>query len=101
MIFGAHGGREEKGLRVEAIQQGSKRRDAHMFCHSPESWKELWEEVFWGKTSGGVGNFERVPEEGLSRRERRKVLLLSVIGKRGFEEHASRLTGMLLADGDG
>ncbi|KAJ7254646.1 hypothetical protein B0H12DRAFT_1233309 [Mycena haematopus] len=39
LILGSHVGRRSKGLRL-----GSMGR--HMFCHSPESWRELWEEVF-------------------------------------------------------
>lgn len=42
-IFGSHGGKAEKGLRVEATNS----RGEHMFCHSPESWNELWDgEIF-------------------------------------------------------
>ncbi|KAG5350701.1 hypothetical protein C0989_009628 [Termitomyces sp. Mn162] len=36
MIFGSHKGREEKGFR-DAVRSRS------MFCHSPETWKELWD----------------------------------------------------------
>ncbi|OCH94147.1 hypothetical protein OBBRIDRAFT_789486 [Obba rivulosa] len=39
IIFGSHGGRQEKGLNVE----GRLRRGGYMFCHSPESWVELWD----------------------------------------------------------
>ncbi|PCH33461.1 hypothetical protein WOLCODRAFT_61989, partial [Wolfiporia cocos MD-104 SS10] len=44
VIFGAHGGLQEKGFR-----QRSRVTDASslMFCHSPDSWAQLWEsEVF-------------------------------------------------------
>ncbi|KAF9565193.1 hypothetical protein CPC08DRAFT_759665 [Agrocybe pediades] len=48
IIFGSHGGRPVKGLRIEAPPR--LRKDAverYMFCHSPESWKKLWcEDVF-------------------------------------------------------
>ncbi|KAI0684950.1 hypothetical protein BC835DRAFT_578409 [Cytidiella melzeri] len=37
-IFGVHGGLEVKGERQRKNSHG-----IHMFCHSPESWKELWE----------------------------------------------------------
>ena len=37
-IFGAHGGLAVKGNRERVNSHG-----IHMFCHSPESWKELWE----------------------------------------------------------
>ncbi|KAF9446314.1 hypothetical protein P691DRAFT_213464 [Macrolepiota fuliginosa MF-IS2] len=43
IIFGSHGGRAVKGLRTEVINA----RGGHSFCHSPESWKELWDgEIF-------------------------------------------------------
>ncbi len=38
MIFGGHGGLPQKGLRERKNSHG-----IYMFCHSPESWKELWE----------------------------------------------------------
>ncbi|KAJ6537692.1 hypothetical protein B0H19DRAFT_1213596 [Mycena capillaripes] len=37
MIFGCHGGLPTKGYML-----GS--RENQIFCHSPESWKEMWEE---------------------------------------------------------
>ncbi|KAI0795120.1 hypothetical protein C8Q75DRAFT_712487 [Abortiporus biennis] len=40
-IFGAHGGRTEKGFRTE--DRFGRKREIPMFCHSPESWTELWE----------------------------------------------------------
>jgi hypothetical protein len=40
MIFGSHVGRDEKGFRI--TMTGNR-----MFCHSPESWKEMWKEL-WG-----------------------------------------------------
>jgi len=45
VIFGTHGGRPVKGLRTE---RSAPRLDGRIsFCHSPESWKELWDgEVF-------------------------------------------------------
>ncbi|KAJ8518181.1 hypothetical protein ONZ45_g4716 [Pleurotus djamor] len=39
VIFGCHGGLPKKGLR----QQIFKNIDYRMFCHDPESFKELWE----------------------------------------------------------
>lgn len=42
LIFGAHGGLPEKGVRARKNSHG-----IHMFCHSPASWAQLWEsEVF-------------------------------------------------------
>ena len=44
LILGAHGGRPVKGLRVEMFRPNS--HGVTMFCHSPESWVEMWETVF-------------------------------------------------------
>ncbi|SJK99966.1 uncharacterized protein ARMOST_03277 [Armillaria ostoyae] len=45
MIFGSHVGRREKGFRIEVDSSSSHRRN--MFCHSPESWRSLWDgEIF-------------------------------------------------------
>ncbi|KAF9817464.1 hypothetical protein IEO21_03421 [Rhodonia placenta] len=48
LIFGAHGGRSSKGLRRVRERVGEKGwRTEPMFCHSPESWRALWDgEVF-------------------------------------------------------
>ncbi|KAH7872125.1 uncharacterized protein C8R40DRAFT_1053221 [Lentinula edodes] len=43
MIFGVHGSRPEKGFWHPT---GTER---YMFCHSPDSWKDLWEGLFGGK----------------------------------------------------
>ncbi|PCH33469.1 hypothetical protein WOLCODRAFT_62696 [Wolfiporia cocos MD-104 SS10] len=44
VIFGAHGGEAEKGFRAASSLTASSER---MFCHSPESWVQLWDgEVF-------------------------------------------------------
>ncbi|KAJ7621182.1 hypothetical protein FB45DRAFT_137011 [Roridomyces roridus] len=42
VIFGTHVGRAVKGFREESICSGGH----HMFCHSPESWREMWNQVF-------------------------------------------------------
>lgn len=39
MIFGAHGGSPEKGFRSETTANAK----VEMFCHSAESWKEIWD----------------------------------------------------------
>ncbi|KIP07663.1 hypothetical protein PHLGIDRAFT_412077 [Phlebiopsis gigantea 11061_1 CR5-6] len=42
VIFGVHGGLPVKGVRDRKNSHG-----IYMFCHSPDSWKDLWEkEVF-------------------------------------------------------
>jgi len=47
IIFGAHGGRPVKGLRTEMLNS----RGGYMFCHSPESWKDLWDGQVFRKDS--------------------------------------------------
>ncbi|KAK0480786.1 hypothetical protein IW261DRAFT_1563464 [Armillaria novae-zelandiae] len=54
MIFGVHGGRLEKGIR-EAGSNSGRRRD--MFCHSPESWRALWDGEIYPKGSVRVDAF--------------------------------------------
>ncbi|GJE94374.1 hypothetical protein PsYK624_105430 [Phanerochaete sordida] len=44
-IFGSHIGRPEKGLRTE-LARPNVASSVRMLCHSPESWRELWEGVF-------------------------------------------------------
>ncbi|KAK0435190.1 hypothetical protein EV421DRAFT_1837206 [Armillaria borealis] len=39
MMFGSHGANLTKGLRTETLDN----RTLSMFCHSPESWKALWD----------------------------------------------------------
>ncbi|KAJ8509376.1 hypothetical protein ONZ45_g8455 [Pleurotus djamor] len=39
VIFGIHGGMQEKGVRVTHFKDVEYR----MFCHSPQSWEELWD----------------------------------------------------------
>ncbi|EMD41568.1 hypothetical protein CERSUDRAFT_110117 [Gelatoporia subvermispora B] len=53
MIFGGHGGRPEKGYRTES----GTRRGTYMFCHSPESWKELWDGQVFPKGTVEVDAF--------------------------------------------
>ena len=45
LILGSHVGLPEKGLRMSSIQPGQIDRSIRMFCHSPESWTEMWETV--------------------------------------------------------
>ncbi|KAF9481164.1 hypothetical protein BDN70DRAFT_855524 [Pholiota conissans] len=61
VIFGQHGARPIKGYRTEAIhvqplkdEDGNTIPPVQMFCHSPESWKELWtEQIFAGPDGKG------------------------------------------------
>lgn len=51
IMFGQHGSLPEKGFCIEAIRKDnetSEIRQHAMFCHSPESWKKLWEEDIFG-----------------------------------------------------
>ncbi|KAH7335613.1 hypothetical protein B0J17DRAFT_670811 [Rhizoctonia solani] len=43
-IFGSHNGAPEPGIYSDL---GGP--DHHMFCHSPESWRDLWIELFGGQ----------------------------------------------------
>ncbi|KAJ7220508.1 hypothetical protein GGX14DRAFT_674926 [Mycena pura] len=42
VIFGAHTGRRVKGFNMGGCCSGGH----HMFCHSPETFREMWGEVF-------------------------------------------------------
>ena len=49
VIFGQHLGMPVKGFRDEVLYSG-----LNMFCHSPESWMQMWvEDVFGGKDKDG------------------------------------------------
>ncbi|KAJ7705361.1 hypothetical protein B0H17DRAFT_920314, partial [Mycena rosella] len=43
VIFGSHVGRSTKGMWQDPFPREENRR---MFCHSPESWAEMWGEIF-------------------------------------------------------
>lgn len=45
IIFGSHRGLPTKGLRVGTRNTSQTPQGISMFCHSAESWKELWEGV--------------------------------------------------------
>ncbi|KAG6918961.1 hypothetical protein DXG01_010200 [Tephrocybe rancida] len=65
IIFGAQGGRVEKGFRtvLEALTSSGK----YMFCHSPETWKELWDgEVFKKGTVKVEAGLQEVERNDLS-----------------------------------
>jgi hypothetical protein len=48
VIFGQHVGMPVKGLRDEVMYNG-----LNMFCHSPESWMQMWVDVFGGEDKDG------------------------------------------------
>jgi hypothetical protein len=50
VIFGLHVGNPEKGLISNPARGGHQ-----MFCHSPESWTQLWDGLVFGK---GVVNVQ-------------------------------------------
>lgn len=58
LILGSHAGRAEKGFRTEIPRLNSRGRT--MFCHSAESWAEMWEMEVFGK---GTVKVEAVLEE--------------------------------------
>ncbi|KAH9481459.1 Methyltransferase ausD [Psilocybe cubensis] len=54
IIFGQHGAQPEMGTRLEIVRMDgtdSEIGQHTMFCHSPESWKKLWEEDIFGPGS--------------------------------------------------
>ncbi|KDR76359.1 hypothetical protein GALMADRAFT_67446 [Galerina marginata CBS 339.88] len=51
VIFGQHGSRPEKGLRTE-VGRVVNGKMVHMFCHSPDSWREMWTQEVFGPDSG-------------------------------------------------
>lgn len=82
IIFGQHGSRPEKGFRTEGSSKvriaaahavGAPVTDYAMFCHSTESWKEMWEkDVFGG--NGGAGE-KRIKADAELVQVQRKDLL--------------------------
>lgn len=43
MLFGSHVGSQEAGIIRDELRGGDKA----MYCHSPQSWKDLWETVIF------------------------------------------------------
>ncbi|GBE78165.1 hypothetical protein BKA93DRAFT_784516 [Sparassis latifolia] len=68
LLFGAHGGRVQKGLG-SPISRGRR-----MFCHSPESWAELWNGQVFRK--GTVEVNSRLVEVSLPTTEGEEFTLL-------------------------
>ena len=73
MLLGAHGGQPKKGSQVETF--GPSSREIAMFCHSPESWEELWDGQVFEKGTVEV-------EAGLH--EVNRIDLVSVSGDNKF-----------------
>ncbi|KZT74813.1 hypothetical protein DAEQUDRAFT_742273 [Daedalea quercina L-15889] len=63
-IIGLHVGRAEKGLRTEGQVT---RSGNYMFCHSPDSWKELWDGTVFQKGKVEVKASLLTPDELLGR----------------------------------
>ncbi|KAI0358977.1 hypothetical protein OH77DRAFT_1420493 [Trametes cingulata] len=55
MLLGAHAGLPEKGLRLQGLHTNS--HGITMFCHSPETWKELWDGQIFKKGTVKVNAF--------------------------------------------
>ena len=65
VIFGQHVGMPVKGLRDEVMYNG-----LNMFCHSPESWMQMWvEDVFGGEDKDGNDRVEVETELTIAVRE--------------------------------
>jgi hypothetical protein len=76
MIFGGHGGMPQKGL------SGYTFSDRQLFCHSPESWAELWDgEIFEKGTVRVTARLIPVnlPREGDERGTEYKMLIWSIV----------------------
>ncbi|KAI0687619.1 hypothetical protein BC835DRAFT_1448517 [Cytidiella melzeri] len=56
MVIGVQGGLREKGFWTPQGPGGTV--GYKMACHSPESWREMWEEVFREQGEGGGGEVE-------------------------------------------
>lgn len=70
-IFGGHVGLPVKGIQTHKRSNGQV---LSTFCHSPESWRQLWDGIF------GDGNVE------VEARLEEKAYALSVLKKVGGEE---------------
>jgi len=65
LILGSHIGHHEKGFGLRSRSASDGR---FMFCHSPESWRELWEGVFpEGTIKVQVEFAERTSDDGKER----------------------------------
>jgi hypothetical protein len=74
VIFGSHGGLPEKGMRYE---EGRNNIPVKMFCHSPESWTELWEGQIFDKGSVRVdAGLKKVDRPDLSTNKSADYFLL-------------------------
>ncbi|KDR76357.1 hypothetical protein GALMADRAFT_247764 [Galerina marginata CBS 339.88] len=51
IIFGQHGAKSVKGIRAETGHRGDGEL-VYMFCHSPDSWREMWTQKVFGPDSG-------------------------------------------------
>jgi len=77
-IFGEHGGKPVKGYRTEAPPRPT---GDYQFCHSPESWTELWDGVVFKKGTVKVEtNLMEIERKDLKAKEGAKfwVLIWSV-----------------------
>jgi hypothetical protein len=71
VIFGEHGAKSQKGFRKRV--RGASTGANQMFCHSPESWKEVWvKDIFGG--DDGKGDERIKVDAGLVQVERKDLL---------------------------
>ncbi|KAG6908904.1 hypothetical protein DXG01_002884 [Tephrocybe rancida] len=67
IIFGSHGGTARKRFRTVLKARTSSGKD--MFCHSPETWEELWDgEVFKKGTVKVKAGLQKMPETEVERK---------------------------------
>ncbi|KJA22934.1 hypothetical protein HYPSUDRAFT_40436 [Hypholoma sublateritium FD-334 SS-4] len=53
VIFGQHGAMPVKGLRMQGpVIKDEKAPKVQMFCHSPDSWKQMWIDNVFGGVDG-------------------------------------------------
>ncbi|KAF9466489.1 hypothetical protein BDZ94DRAFT_170819 [Collybia nuda] len=73
LIFGLHGGKPQKGFRTEVKNNAG----SYMFCHSPESWRELWDGPVFRKGSVRVdAGLHKVERPDLPAHENAEFFLL-------------------------
>lgn len=73
VIFGSHGGGPQKGFRTEVKSDAG----LYMFCHSPDSWRDLWDGQVFKKGSVRVdAGLEEVERSDLATHENAKFFVM-------------------------
>lgn len=77
VIFGAHGGRPEKGFYIEKYRGNPN--GVTMFCHGPQSWKDLWgKDVFKAGQVAVSASLRELPGTDLDEGEKFYMMIWSV-----------------------